>query len=155
MVDSNLFQQLIVRRLRGRLRSAELPEHVGLIMDGNRRWARRAGLANASFGHRAGAEHLGDALAWCTAAGIRHLTVFVCSTENLQRRDADEVAYLMRLIEEAVASRLPDKGWQLHIAGRLNLLPETTAHALIEARDATRDVPSGQHLTLAIGYGGR
>lgn len=155
MVGSNLFQRLMLRRLRRRLRSAELPEHVGLIIDGNRRWARRAGFANASLGHRAGAEHVGDALAWCTAVGIRHLTVFVCSTENLQRRDSDEIAYLMRLVEEVFASRLPDQGWELHIAGRLDLLPETTAQALVRARDATRAAPSGQHLTLAIGYGGR
>ncbi|HUA88583.1 MAG TPA: undecaprenyl diphosphate synthase family protein, partial [Steroidobacteraceae bacterium] len=58
------------RRLRRRLVSGPLPRHVGLIMDGNRRWAKQAGLASPSDGHRYGAEHILDVLAWCQAAGI-------------------------------------------------------------------------------------
>jgi short-chain Z-isoprenyl diphosphate synthase len=148
---------LYVRRLRRRLRGGALPRHIGLIMDGNRRWARKAGLANPSLGHKAGAEHVDDVLAWCEALGVRHVTVFVCSTENLARRGDAEVAFLMGLIEQVVTDRLarPGTRWRLHVAGDLSALPDRTAHALKEAVDATRDCATDQHVTLAIGYGGR
>ena len=148
---------LYTRRLRRRLRDAELPRHIGLIMDGNRRWARKAGLANPSLGHKAGAEHVDDVLAWCESLGIGHVTVFVCSTENLERRSEAEVAFLMDLITRVVSERLarPGTRWQLHVAGDLSGLPDRTAHALKDAVDATGDCATGQHVTLAIGYGGR
>jgi hypothetical protein len=63
------------RKLRRELSSATLPRHVGLIMDGNRRWARQTGLASPSLGHKYGAEHVEDVLNWCERAGIRHVTV--------------------------------------------------------------------------------
>ena len=78
---------LYSRKLRRELSGATLPRHVGLIMDGNRRWARQTGLASPSLGHKYGAEHVEDVLNWCERAGIRHVTVFVCSAENLQRRE--------------------------------------------------------------------
>jgi short-chain Z-isoprenyl diphosphate synthase len=111
---------LYTRRLRGQVLAGRLPGHVGLIMDGNRRWARQAGLANPSLGHRAGAEHVERVLSWCEAVGVRNITVFLCSTENLQHRDNAEVAYLMRMIEDVVAARLarPEARWQVHVDGR-------------------------------------
>ena len=147
---------LYTRRLRRQVRSGPLPEHVGIVMDGNRRWARKAGMANPSVGHRYGAEHAERVLGWCEAIGVRHVTVFVCSTENLSRRDDAEVAYLMRVIEDVVAARLsrPDGNWRVHIAGTLDLLPDSTARALKQAVAATRDRTGGD-VTLAIGYGGR
>src|ERR1700733_15383941 len=125
-------------------------------MDGNRRWARQMGLASPSLGHKVGAEHVEDALLWCERAGIKHVTVFVCSAENLQRRGDAEIAFLMRVIEDVVCDRLtrPEATWQVHIAGTLDVLPDTTARALKEAVEATRG-RAGAHVTLAIGYGGR
>jgi short-chain Z-isoprenyl diphosphate synthase len=148
---------LYARRLRRQVLSGRLPEHIGLIMDGNRRWARQAGLANPSLGHRAGAEHAEQVLSWCDAVGIRNVTVFICSTENLQRRGDAEVAYLMQVIEEVVLGRLAQREarWQVHVAGMLDALPDSTARALKEAVEATRDCATGAHVTLAIGYGGR
>ncbi|HEY3631437.1 MAG TPA: polyprenyl diphosphate synthase [Jatrophihabitantaceae bacterium] len=145
------------RRLRKQVGRGPLPRHVGLIMDGNRRWARQMGLANPSLGHRYGAEHVEDVLGWCEVSGVEHLTVFVCSTENLQRRGDAEVAFLMDVIEQVVAERLarPNAGWQVHVAGLLDALPESTAHALKQAVEATRDCATGRHVTLAVGYGGR
>lgn len=145
-----------------RLRSAvaedgQLPAHVGLVMDGNRRWARQMGLPNPSEGHRVGAEHIDDVLLWCESLGIKHVTVFVCSTENLTRRGDAEVAYLMQVIEDLVWSRLNQRSaaWQIHVAGMLDVLPSTTANALKLAVEQTRSCVSGAHLTLAVGYGGR
>jgi short-chain Z-isoprenyl diphosphate synthase len=143
-------------RLRRQLAGAPMPRHVGLIMDGNRRWARQMGMANASLGHKYGADHVEDVLNWCERAGIKHVTAFVCSTENLVNRDADEVAYLMRVIEQVVADKLSrDPSWQVHIAGTLDLLPDSTARALKQAVEVSRDCPTGAHVTLAVGYGGR
>jgi short-chain Z-isoprenyl diphosphate synthase len=145
-------------RLRRRVRAGVLPRHIGLIMDGNRRWARQMGMANPSLGHRYGAEHVERVLSWCEAIGIGHVTVFVCSTENLLRRGDAEIDFLMRVVEEVLAARLAEPGgrWRVHIAGALDELPDTTAHALKRAVDATRDLGSdAPQLTLAIGYGGR
>ncbi|MFI6155524.1 polyprenyl diphosphate synthase [Kitasatospora sp. NPDC051170] len=153
----DLLRALYTRRLRRGVMAGPLPRHVGLIMDGNRRWARQMGMAGPGAGHKAGAEHVEEVLSWCEALGIEHVTVFVCSTENLQRREDAEVAHLMRLIEQVVLDRLlrPDPRWQVHLAGTADALPDSTAHALKEAVEATRTCTTGAHVTLAIGYGGR
>ena len=145
------------RRLRQRLVRGPLPRHVGLIIDGNRRWARQAGLASPSDGHRHGAEHILDALSWCQTAGIRHVTVFICSAENLARRGDAEVAALMDIIEHVVLARIatPDPAWQLHVAGLVDMLPASTAEALKRAAEITSDCATGAHVTLCVGYGGR
>ncbi|MEV0407326.1 polyprenyl diphosphate synthase [Actinoallomurus sp. NPDC050550] len=152
-----LLHTLYARRLRRQVTNGPLPEHVGLIMDGNRRWARQMGLENPSLGHKYGAEHAENVLSWCEAVGIKHATVFLCSTENLQNRGDAEVAFLMQVIERMVADRLGrrDARWRVHVAGMLDVLPDTTARALKDAVEATRDCATGAHVTLAVGYGGR
>src|SRR5438105_13846240 len=102
----HILYTLYAWRLRRGLAPGRLPAHVGVILDGNRRWARRAGMASPSLGHRRGAEHVEELLPWCRRLGIDHLSLFVCSKENLGRRDAGEVDYLMRLIEQVVADTL-------------------------------------------------
>ncbi|WP_026932516.1 polyprenyl diphosphate synthase [Glycomyces tenuis] len=143
------------RRLRRQLRAAPLPRHVALVMDGNRRWARQMGFDDPSDGHRHGAEHLDEVLKWCDGLGIDHVTVYLASSDNLRKRDGDEVAHLMAMIEQVIAERLrrPEHRWRLHLAGRLDALPASTAAALEAARDATagREL----HLTVAIGYDGQ
>jgi short-chain Z-isoprenyl diphosphate synthase len=145
------------RRLRKRLDDANLPRHLAMVMDGNRRWARQMGFEDSRVGHRYGAEHLDEVLGWCAEMGIRHVTVFVASVDNMRRRDAGEVDNLMRMIEEVVAERLsrPSSLWRLHLAGRLDVLPDSTRDALKLAADSTRDGRSGFHLNIAIGYDGR
>lgn len=148
---------LYTRRLRRQLTGATLPRHVGLIVDGNRRWARQRGMSTLSLGHHYGAHHVENVLSWCESLDIRYVTVFLCSTENLHSRDDAEVAFLMRVIEELAGRRLarPGPRWQVHVAGALDLLPDTTARALKHAVEATRDCATGAHVTLAVGYGGR
>ncbi len=156
MLGQEFIYRLYARRLRGQLAGGPLPGHVGIIMDGNRRWARQHGLGNPSLGHKYGAEHLEDVLGWCEKAGIGHVTVFMCSTENLASRDSGEVAFLMRVIEQLVAGRLTrDPTWRVHVAGDLDALPDSTARALKQAAEASRDCSTGRHVTLAVGYGGR
>ena len=141
------------RRLRDHLAGRALPAHVAIVMDGNRRWARQMGLDNASLGHQYGAEHLERVLDWCAEIGIRRVTVFVASTDNLRKRESAEMRFLMRVIEDVLAARMiePANRWQVHVAGRLDLLPDTTAHALKNARDITRDRTTDADLTVAVG----
>src|SRR5262249_44021672 len=124
---------------------------------GNRRWARQHGHANPSIGHQYGAEHVDDLLAWCASIGIDYVTVFVASSDNLRKRESGEVSYLMELAESVIAERISaaDNSWRLHPAGRLDLLPDSTRHALKLARDTTAERRAGLHLTIAIGYDGR
>ncbi|GAA3349346.1 isoprenyl transferase [Amorphoplanes nipponensis] len=153
----NAAYSLYARRLTAQLAGANLPRHVAIVMDGNRRWARQAGFADARIGHRYGAEHLDEVLRWCADIGVRHVTAFVASVDNLRKRDSEEVGNLLRMIEEVVAERLtrPSSVWQIHPAGRLDVLPDSTRHALKLAEEATRDNDTPFHLTIAIGYDGR
>ncbi|GAA1852122.1 isoprenyl transferase [Pseudonocardia ailaonensis] len=133
------------------------PRHVGLVMDGNRRWARAQGLVDPNLGHRAGAEHVEAVLGWCREWGIGQVTVYVASVDNLRKRDAAEVGHLLHVVETVVAGRLarPDGVWRVHLAGRLDLLPDSTRHALKLAEDRTSHLASGSEVTIAIGYDGR
>jgi short-chain Z-isoprenyl diphosphate synthase len=153
----DLLYRLYARRLRARLDPAAIPRHVAIVMDGNRRWARQMGYANPSIGHRYGAEHVDEVLDWCAQLGIPHVTVYVCSSDNLRKRDSDEVSHLMAMIEEVVAERLrrPEGQWRLHVAGRLDDLPDLTRHALKRAAEETRERQAPFDLTIAIGYDGR
>lgn len=127
------------------------PRHVGVIMDGNRRWATAAGYTDPSVGHRVGADHLADLLDWCLARAIHHLSVYVLSADNIRKRSAVEVAYLFDLIEKVVPERITaSHHWQLHLSGDLGLLPGPARSALLNAVSDTAGRPC--HLTLAIGY---
>lgn len=143
--------------LRRTVRRRGLPRHVALIMDGNRRWARQNGHANPSVGHRYGAEHLDDVLGWCSDLGIDYVTAWVASADNLAKRSSSEVAFLMQVAEDVIATRLarPSSGWELSLAGNLDLLPSSTVIALKDAAAATQGRGSTPHLTIAIGYDGR
>jgi short-chain Z-isoprenyl diphosphate synthase len=145
------------RRLRAQLAGGPVPRHVAIVMDGNRRWARQMGFENPSVGHRYGAEHVDEVLGWCADIGIRHVSIFVASGDNLRKRAPAEVGFLMELIERVVAERLAGRAsrWRLHLAGRLDTLPDSARHALKLARDASLDRTAGFELTIAIGYDGR
>lgn len=144
-------------RLRSKLADSVLPRHVAIVMDGNRRWARQMGFDNPNVGHRYGAEHIDEVLGWCTEIGIERVTIFVASIDNLRKRASDEVHHLMQMIEEVVAERIKRDTslWRLHVAGRLETLPDSTHHALKAAVEATQDRNASFHLTIAVGYDGR
>lgn len=156
MLGKDLVYRIYANRLRRQLAGSRLPEHVGIIMDGNRRWARRQGLADPSLGHQYGADHLKDVLDWCERAKITHVTAFLCSTENLVNRPDDEVRSLMQVIEQLVATTLgPTSSWRVHVAGNLDVLPDSTASALKRAVEEGQERVAVGHVTLAVGYGGR
>ena len=132
--------------------SDALPRHVGVMLDGNRRWAKAVGRDTA-HGHRAGAANIEPLLTWCDEVGIQVVTLWLLSTDNLNRPEA-ELIPLLGIIEEAVASLADQRRWRIHPVGALNLLPAATAERLRAAEDATRDI-DGMIVNVAVGYGGR
>ncbi|MFD7159943.1 polyprenyl diphosphate synthase [Kribbella sp. NPDC059898] len=150
-----MLYSLYKRRLRRELKILPVPRHVAIVMDGNRRWARGAGYDDVRVGHRFGAQHLEQFLQWSADAGITCVTAWVASADNMRKRDSAEVDYLMELTESVLAEHIRrDHRWRLHVAGQLDLLPDSTARALKEAVELSRDRAAGD-LTLAIGYSGR
>lgn len=139
-------------RLARRLPADRLPKHVGVMLDGNRRWAKAFG-ADAAHGHRAGAANISPLLEWCEEVGVEVVTLWLLSTDNLNRPPA-ELGPLLQIIEQAVADLAASGRWKLHPVGALDLLPAATARRLKEAEDATRDV-EGLIVNVAVGYGGR
>jgi len=147
-----LVERTLVRRLRREVARGPVPRHVGIIMDGNRRWARSLGVTDARFGHRAGADHLDDVLGWCADAGVQAASVYVLSADNLAKRSDDEVAFLLELLRTTIPERVSRPGgrWALQVSGTPDLLPDAVTRALKAASDATRGRPL--RLTLAVGY---
>ncbi len=139
-------------RLVRRLPPDRLPRHVGVMLDGNRRWAKAVG-ADAAAGHRAGAANISPFLHWCEDLGISVVTLWLLSTDNLNRHEA-ELAELLGIIEDVVTELAEGGRWRVNPVGALDLLPATTANALKEAEAATRDV-DGVLVNVAVGYGGR
>jgi short-chain Z-isoprenyl diphosphate synthase len=140
------------RRLRRSLAHAPLPRHVGVMLDGNRRWARERGAATKE-GHQAGADNIANFLGWCEEAGVEVVTLWLLSTDNLNRPPA-ELAPLLTIIETAVADLAETRRWRINPVGAPDLLPAETARRLKESADATEDV-QGMVVNVAVGYGGR
>ena len=133
-----------------------MPAHVGVVMDGNGRWARRRGLPRTE-GHGAGEEALFDTVEGALDIGIRWLTVYAFSTENW-KRPADEVRYLMRFNESLLLRRrdeLNDRGVRIRFAGRRDWrVPRRLVRRMDEALDLTAKNKT-MTLTIAFNYGGR
>jgi short-chain Z-isoprenyl diphosphate synthase len=129
-----------------------LPQHIGVMLDGNRRWAKAVGQESAA-GHRAGADNIEPFLGWCDEVGIKVVTLWLLSTDNL-KREPEELEPLLKIIEDVVASLAEQRRWRIHPVGALDLLPAATAQKLKEADEATRDV-KGLLVNVAVGYGGR
>ena len=130
----------------------KLPKHVGVMLDGNRRWAKAVGHDTA-HGHRAGAANIEPLLDWCEEVGVEVVTLWLLSTDNLARPPA-ELTPLLEIIEEAVATLAEQRRWRLHPVGARDLLPAATAERLKAAEEATRDV-DGILVNIAVRYGGR
>ncbi|QBR93623.1 isoprenyl transferase [Nocardioides euryhalodurans] len=130
----------------------QIPKHVGVMLDGNRRWAKAVGHDTA-HGHRAGAANIEPLLDWCEEVGVEVVTLWLLSTDNLNR-SAAELDPLLEIIEEAVATLAAQRRWRLHPVGALDLLPARTSTRLKQAADETRDV-DGLLVNIAVGYGGR
>ena len=143
------------KRLRRSLVDVPGPRHVGVMLDGNRRWARAMGLTDVNHGHRAGADKIVDLLGWCEEAHVEVVTLWLLSTDNLSR-NPDELEPLLAIIEDTVGDLAARRRWRIRCVGSIDLLPESTAVALKAAEEATVDLPVGMiEVNVAVGYGGR
>jgi short-chain Z-isoprenyl diphosphate synthase len=140
------------RRLLASLDRTRIPRHVGVILDGNRRWAAVQGSTSA-HGHRAGAQKIEDFLGWCEEVGVEVVTLWLLSTDNLAR-PSTELEPLLEIIESTVAALASQGDWRVHPVGALDLLPAQTAEALKKAEADTAARP-GLLVNVAVGYGGR
>lgn len=132
-----------------------LPEHVGIIMDGNGRWAKKRGLPR-SAGHTAGAQTFRKIVRYCSNIGIKHLTVYAFSTENW-RRPKEEIDALMRLfkdyLNEALSDFLDDSIVIRFIGDRTAFSGELLK--LMNENEAVSKDRDGMVLNIAMNYGGR
>ena len=145
--------RLYTQRLKGQLDQRNLPQHVGLILDGNRRWAKQR-LESTSHGHRAGADKIHEFLTWCDDLGIKVVTLYLLSTDNIRARDAKELDALAVIIESLADQLSRFRNWRIqHVGHRDNLPPGLLAQ--LDGAAARSEKNSGLHVNLAVGYGGR
>lgn len=146
------FYSVYQRRLRRNLGGGPLPRHIAMILDGNRRWARQAGLESAAHGHRAGADKLLEFADWVDGLRIPHVTFYLLSNDNLAGRTGGELSDLFDIIA-TLALDLAGR-WRVQHVGTTEGLPPSLLRALTEAA-AAGEGRTGLHINLAVGYGGR
>jgi short-chain Z-isoprenyl diphosphate synthase len=144
--------RLYARRVEGRLDTDRGPKHIGVILDGNRRWARAAGNTTRQ-GHEAGAAKIRELLGWCTETDVEVVTLWLLSTDNLNR-EPDELNPLLSIVEGAVRDLAADGRWRVNHVGALDALPERTRRVLRAAEEEAGD-RDGILVNVAVGYGGR
>lgn len=133
------------------------PEHIAIILDGNRRWASEKAL-NPWFGHEKGAEKVEQLLDWCLKLGVKSITLYAFSTENFHR-SKNEVEEIMEIAQEEFQKILTDE--HIHknkvhvkVIGRLSLLPKDLQQLIMDVENATRNYDE-HFLNIALAYGGR
>lgn len=138
-------------------RGGKMPKHLGLILDGNRRFARAAGLQR-ELGHTFGADKAHEVLQWCLELGIPAATIWVLSTDN-KGRDPEELGHILKLLERearnlATDPRIHANGVRVRAIGQHENFPPTVLAALQELEQKTAHY-TGMRLNIAVGYGGR
>jgi short-chain Z-isoprenyl diphosphate synthase len=146
------------RRLLRQVQANSVPQHIGVILDGNRRYARQKKVTDPTDIYMTGADKLDELIEWCTELQIPAVTLWVLSTENIKRAP-EEVSGIVAAVEKKLiflANDVKTHRRQIHVraVGRLELLPTSTLAAVRAAEEATKD-NRGLRLTLAAAYGGR
>ncbi|UCD70881.1 MAG: di-trans,poly-cis-decaprenylcistransferase [Syntrophobacterales bacterium] len=154
----NLIYRFYGNKLLSEVKRTSPPRHVGLILDGNRRYAIERGLKPITEGHRIGADKLDEVLSWCDELKIRNITIWVFSMENLFRSQ-EEVKEILEVIEWKIQQLAQNplthkRRMKIKAIGKMELLPETTLRVIKEAEEATRTYDNFS-LNIALGYGGR
>jgi tritrans,polycis-undecaprenyl-diphosphate synthase [geranylgeranyl-diphosphate specific] len=144
-------------RLKAEVKKHPVPSHIGIILDGNRRWAANHGVS-FELGHEQGADTAEQMLDWCHELGIQSVTLYALSTENLSRSPA-EVGEILKLLEERLRKLLSDERiyrYKVHVKaiGNQDLLPDSLRGVLRDIEEKTADF-NGHYLNIAVAYGGR
>ncbi|MHA3723991.1 undecaprenyl diphosphate synthase family protein [Leucobacter sp. HY1910] len=182
---AGLLYRLYQRRLRREIDPKRVPGHIAVIVDGNRRWAKLRLQERAAFGHRAGAKKVPEFLSWCEEAGVKTVTLYLLSADNLGARDSLELQDLFGIIADLATELAAHDGWCVKHVGSSEGLSAELATALAAAEgncaEARHCGPSAKpaepsepskpstpqqnkqseparttlHVNLAVGYGGR
>lgn len=145
-------------RLRERLITEEMPRHVSIIMDGNRRFAWK-NSSKTAIGHSEGKEKLKEVMDWVLDLGVPYFTVYALSTENISERDSEELEilydlYVSGLDEISVDPRIHDRGVRVQVVGRLDMLPQRVKKSIENAESVTSQYTDFT-FTVCLAYGGR
>lgn len=146
---------LNAQELLERIDKSNIPQHIAVIMDGNRRWAKNHYLP-AIMGHKAGVKSFHAAMETCLHLGVKYFTAYAFSSENWHR-SATEVGLLMQLFEyyaQAERQEMLDNGIHFHVLGDMSVLPESVRRELQKTEEVT-SVNKQMALNLAVNYGGR
>ena len=174
MAGDNFLYDIYERRLAARIDPATVPHHVGVILDGNRRWARSMGFG-AAQGHKRGADKIEEFLGWAEQMGVQVVTLWLLSTDNLSR-DPAELSPLLDIIAHAVDELAETGRWSLRLVGAVDLLPDPLAErlraAVVRSRPSSAEASGAggsadgavktaeaedrrMQVNIAVGYGGR
>jgi len=138
------------RRLLRKLDYSQTPHHIGIIVDGNRRWAKE-NTVETSSGHQAGADKIVDFLNWCEAAQVKLVTIWLLSTDNF-KRSHQELDELLKIIANLVKDLSETGRWNVKVVGALDVLPDWMAE---QFQKLPTDLKTELDVNVAIGYGGR
>lgn len=149
-----VFGGYIMLKRRVKIDYDNLPEHIGIIMDGNGRWAKQRGLPR-SAGHTAGAKTFKDIARYCNKIGLKYLTVYAFSTENWKRPKA-EIDGIMNLLRDYLkdAENFKNENIRVRFIGELSVLPDDIKELIKKDEDGSKDA-TGLNLFIALNYGGR
>ena len=140
------------------VRRGPIPEHIGIIMDGNRRYAKEFLDSNIDEGHKMGKDKIEDVMNWSLSLGIKYVTLFAFSSENF-KRDHEEVEFLMDLAESSFYAmadnpRIHDNRVAIRAIGNLDMLPDNVRKAIDYAYEKTKDYDDFT-ISICLAYGGR
>lgn len=152
------FYMLYQQRLEAAASGWRIPRHIGIIMDGNRRFARSQKLGSVNKGHAIGADKLDDVLNWCEEVGVEVITIWIFSLDNFNR-DPEEVSGLMELFEKKFLEmvthpRVHQNQVRVQFLGKMEALPEPVRKAIVDAEAATAAYQR-RVLNVGVAYGGR
>jgi tritrans,polycis-undecaprenyl-diphosphate synthase [geranylgeranyl-diphosphate specific] len=149
--------KLYERWLWNQIKNGKMPEHIAIILDGNRRWASGR-LYESWIGHKFGADRASQLLDWCLDLGVRCVTLYSFSTENFYRaeREVEEILFLVeqKLREILTDERIRTNEVRVKVIGRTSLLPKKLQELIRKVEDMTKKYDK-QFLTVALAYGGR
>lgn len=150
---STVLYEVYEFRLARSLDRERMPEHVAVILDGNRRWAKAFG-SPASEGHKAGANKIVDFLQWADELGVQVVTLWMLSPDNLAREE-QEIHDLLEIIAGSVDRLSQMQKYKVNIVGDLSLFPEEFQERVLTAAAKTDGLKDAMQVNVAVGYGGR
>ncbi len=150
----NLVYSIYEARLERQLDKANIPKHIAVMLDGNRRWADKNNGSKAKSGHVAGAQKIFEFLSWCDELEVPVITLYLLSTENLKQRNTEELQDLFQILDQLAKEMVSRGRWKIRIMGDKSALAGRFLDSLEESEKASQNT-KGATVNLAIGYGGR